>query len=131
MADWTKYLHEIISDERFVDAAIVDYKKNKIITTAPRTLAKILPGQINLLTRGINLIKINLSGRYYIIYRNSLMEETDYTMELLTADHPVSPVAISRSNTALFIVVGKPTTHRKAVSRTARKYADIARSIAF
>ncbi|AST09553.1 profilin-like protein [NY_014 poxvirus] len=125
MAEWNKFIEEVVKTNKFEDAAIVDYKTRKTIMAAipNRTFSKISPGEVNILILHRNILKIRLGREFMIVYKNSLMDENNYTMELVTAYPPVSPIAICRTHTALIFLMGKPTTSRKEVYATCKRFA--------
>ncbi|AST09353.1 profilin-like protein [Murmansk poxvirus] len=125
MAEWNKFIEEVTKTDKFEDAAIVDYKNRKTVIAAipNRTFSKILPGEVNMLILHRKIFKISLGRKYAIIYKNSLMDENIYSMELVTGYDPVSPIVICRTHTALILLMGKPTTSRKEVYKTCRRFA--------
>ncbi|QEQ49719.1 Profilin-like protein [Orthopoxvirus akhmetapox] len=125
MADWHKIIDEVSKNNKFEDAAIVDYKtvKNVLAAIPNRTFSKINPGEVIALITNINILKPLIGQKFCIVYTNSLMDENTYAMELLTAYAPVSPIVIARTHTALIFLMGKPMTSRREVYRTCRNYA--------
>ncbi|AAA48173.1 profilin-like protein [Vaccinia virus WR] len=125
MAEWHKIIEDISKNNKFEDAAIVDYKttKNVLAAIPNRTFAKINPGEIIPLITNRNILKPLIGQKYCIVYTNSLMDENTYAMELLTGYAPVSPIVIARTHTALIFLMGKPTTSRRDVYRTCRDHA--------
>ncbi|QDJ95115.1 profilin-like protein [Hypsugopox virus] len=126
MAQWQNIIDDISKNNMFEDAAIVDYKSRKnIIASIPnRTFSNIIPGEVHALTIYPLILKPLIGRKYFIVYTNSLMDENTYTMELLTAYAPVSPVCVARTHTALIFLMGKPNTPRRVVYDTCRKYAE-------
>ncbi|AOP31641.1 profilin-like protein [Skunkpox virus] len=129
MTEWHKIIEDISKNNKFEDAAIVDYKSRKNVLSAipNRTFSKIIAGEVVALIANRAILKPRIGRKFCIVYTNSLMDENTYTMELLTAYAPVCPIAVARTHTSLIFLMGKPTTSRREVYNTCRDYATKAR----
>ncbi|AOP31852.1 profilin-like protein [Volepox virus] len=129
MTEWHKIVEDISKNNKFEDAAIVDYKTRKNVLSAipNRTFSQIVAGEVVALITNRNILKPRIGRKFCIVYTNSLMDESTYTMELLTGYAPVCPIAVARTHTALIFLMGKPTTSRREVYNTCRDYATKAR----
>ncbi|AEN03734.1 profilin-like protein [Yokapox virus] len=128
MVEWNKFIDSVAKDDKFQDAAIIDYKykKNIIVAIPNKSFSKILPGEVNILMlyKNNNSPKVRLGKINAIIYTNNLTDENIYTMELLNISCDVSPIAVCKTHTALVFLMGKPTTSRKDVYDTCRRFAE-------